>query len=191
MQISKSQVYTHIRMSISTVYLYLHLHPYGYVYTQTLLEVSESFTVQPARSCAVSQVHASSWVSATARGCTESQLRCWAPEQWHRGLNKSTTKRWNIPSNALSTRINRGCYGVKASQHTHTQIHATLLEHFFWFPGEFQCDCRPQGLVVSPMLGSPVQRPPRVALASDAVQLRFGQSGSSPLATRSEVNCSL
>ena len=38
-QISKSQVYTHIRMSISTVYLYLHLHlhPYSYVYTQTLL----------------------------------------------------------------------------------------------------------------------------------------------------------
>lgn len=37
MQISKLQVYTHIRMSISTVYLHLHLHPYGYVYTQTFL----------------------------------------------------------------------------------------------------------------------------------------------------------
>ena len=75
--------------------------------------------------------------------------------------------------------------------HTHTQIHATLLEQFFlWFPGEFQCDCRPQGLVVSPMLGSPVQRPPTCRVASDAVnQLRFGQSGSSPLrkAIRSEL----
>ena len=130
-QISKSQVYTHIRMSISTVYLYLHLHPYGYVYTQTLLRsVNPLQFSQPGHVLCLRCMHRREYLQLLEGALSRN---------WDVGHQNSDTAVWtNQPPNVGIFQLMRWAREsievAMESRHpnTHTQIHATLLEQFFF-----------------------------------------------------------